>query len=382
MDSRVQVAGVEVESTDSSFTESNKRGVLPSCLAPNPALDLNPFPKSTINQIRVLVPDMFSSIMSAKPTVNPNYFTVKPQADAWIARTFQGNGKWATKNSKIDYAYLASMWAPTCDEEGLRTIVDWMHWASYFDDQFDEGHLSRDLSAAREEIQIAVGIMEETQLWYLPEENPIRYIFQTTWGRMRKRSSQDLQHHSKEMHKRFFDGLIEQVKATEDQQTLALSVEEYLHMRRGTIGVYPGISLIEYAEGIRLPLDIIEHPSVQECMRVSVDLALLANDILSYKKDIALGVDQNIIILLMNQGLSAQLALDRIGSMLSECYKRYYIALANMSVWGEKMDREVLRLVEACRNAALGNLHWSFKTGRYLGCSGNQVYETRTLNLN
>ncbi|KAI1206482.1 Presilphiperfolan-8-beta-ol synthase [Annulohypoxylon truncatum] len=378
----IREKGQESESMDSPLTKLTSDGTPLLYFNPNPDQNISSFPQSAINKIQVYVPDMFSSIMSAKPTVNPNYFSVKPHADAWLARTFGQSGKWATKNSKTDYAYLASMWAPTCDEEALRTIVDWMHWASYFDDQFDEGHLSKDLLAAREEIGIAIEIMEGTQKQYVPEESPIRYIFQTAWERIRKRSSGELQQHSKEMHKRFFDGLIEQVRATESQKTLALSIEEYLHLRRGTIGIYPGISLIEYAQGIELPLNILKHPSLQECMCVSADLALLANDILSYKKDIAMGVDQNIIILLMNQGLSAQQALNRISDMINECYKRYYVALANMPIWGEKTDRSVLRFVEACRDAALGNLHWSFKTGRYLGNGGSQLYETRTLIIN
>ena len=53
-----------------------------------------------------------------------------------------------------------------------------------------------------------------------------------------------------------------------------------------------------------------------------------------------------------------QLALNRIGSMLDDCYKRWYTALANMPVLGEEVDRQVLKFVDACRNVALGNLYW------------------------
>ena len=53
-----------------------------------------------------------------------------------------------------------------------------------------------------------------------------------------------------------------------------------------------------------------------------------------------------------------QLAVNRIGTMLDECYKRWYIALANMPVLGEELDRQVLKFADACRNVALGNLHW------------------------
>lgn len=34
----------------------------------------------------VRVPDLFSSIMSMKPVVNPNYFQVKAEGDRWIAQ--------------------------------------------------------------------------------------------------------------------------------------------------------------------------------------------------------------------------------------------------------------------------------------------------------
>jgi hypothetical protein len=33
----------------------------------------------------VRIPDMFGSIMSAEPVVNPHHFKVKAAADAWIA---------------------------------------------------------------------------------------------------------------------------------------------------------------------------------------------------------------------------------------------------------------------------------------------------------
>lgn len=60
----------------------------------------------------------------------------------------------------------------------------------------------------------------------------------------------------------------------------------------------------------------------------------------------------------MEQGFSMQEAVNRISDMLDDCYKRWYSALANMPVWGEEVDRQVLKFVDACRNVALGNLYW------------------------
>ena len=55
----------------------------------------------------------------------------------------------------------------------------------------------------------------------------------------------DLQQRWKDNHRRFFEGLLEQVKVMRDQRTFTRDVQEYMNMRRGTIGVYPAIVLAE-----------------------------------------------------------------------------------------------------------------------------------------
>lgn len=83
------------------------------------------------------------------------------------------------------------------------------------------------------------------------------------------------------------------------------------------------------------------------------------NDVLSYRKDLELGGDHNLISLLMERDhLTIQEAMDRIGSMVNECYRRWYLALADLPPYGEKIDREVMKFVEICRAMAQGNLYW------------------------
>ncbi|KAF9240966.1 hypothetical protein DTO012A7_160 [Penicillium roqueforti] len=144
--------------------------------------------------------------------------------------------KWASRNTRVDLAYLASIWAPTCDQEALRMMIDWNHWVFLFDDQFDEGHLSRDPEAAQEEINRTLEIMEDTQP---------------------PRCGRDQQQRWKYMHRHFFDGLLKQVKVMHSHQALGRDVQEYMDMRRGTIGAYSAIALTEYAIGINLPPEVI-----------------------------------------------------------------------------------------------------------------------------
>lgn len=64
------------------------------------------------------------------------------------------------------------------------------------------------------------------------------------------------------------------------------------------------------------------------------------------------------IPLLKGQGLSTQQAMDKIGEILIGRYKRWYNVLADLPVWGEDVDREVLKYIDMRLYMALGNLHW------------------------
>ncbi|KAI0145598.1 Presilphiperfolan-8-beta-ol synthase [Xylariaceae sp. FL1272] len=329
----------------------------------------------------VRVPDLFSSIMSTRPAVNPNYFKVKAEGDRWIAKIMNFDERMAARNARVDLCFLASIWAPHADETALRMMLDWNHWVFLFDDQFDEGHLREDPIAAQQEIEQTTAIMADDAAPINPSSNPIRYVFQTCWLRLKERALPELQQRYREQHIRFFDQLIVQVQCAARGEVLSRDVQHYIDCRRGTIGAYPAIAVAEYGQGIRLPESVYQHNSMQECMRVSADLVLLVNDLLSYRKDLELGVEHNLIALLSEQHMTIQQSIDKIGDMVSDCYKRWYTALAEMPSFGEHVDREVLSFVEVCRYVALGNLHWSFKTGRYLGPEGHDVYETRVMNL-
>ena len=50
--------------------------------------------------------------------------------------------------------------------------------------------------------------------------------------------------------------------------------------------------------------------------------------------------------------------MDKLDDILHEDYRRWYTALAEMPIWGESIDRQVLKFIDVCRNVALGNLYW------------------------
>ncbi|KAL0940513.1 terpene synthase metal binding domain protein [Colletotrichum truncatum] len=329
----------------------------------------------------VRIPDCFSSIMSVDPVMNVNWRKLKVEANDWIKEIYHLTDAQAKKHSKANFAFMNAIWVPYADEEAFRMMLDWHNWVFAFDDQFDEGHLKDDPVKAQKELDATYAILEDKNPPVQPGDNPIRHVFQTTWDRFKRNWILELQTRYKASMKGYFEGLIGQVKVQHSQKALSLTVDEYMDFRRATIACEPCYALVEYAHGISISQEQIDHESVQTCMRTASDLVILVNDILSYRKDLEQGVDHNLISLLKAQGHTTQEAVDKIGDMVDECYKTWYGALVRMPVWGEKVDKEVLRYLDGCRNVALGNLHWSYESGRYLGTEGARVRETRIMPL-
>ncbi|KAK1673302.1 isoprenoid synthase domain-containing protein [Colletotrichum godetiae] len=335
--------------------------------------------ESSVNYVRI--PDFFSSIMSVKPAININYEHVKKEADSWIAKILHLSEAQARRNVQANFAFMNAMWVPYADAEAYRTMVDWNNWVFAFDDQFDEGHLKDDPIKAVEELHATFAVLEDTQAPVQLHDNSIRYVFQTVWDRLKKRSTKELQRRYKASIRYYFSGLLSQVGVETSKSAMTLTVDEYMGFRRGTIGCQPSYVLVEFCHGIIVPSEVIDDESLQECRRISADLVILVNDILSYRKDLEQGVQHNLIALLKSQGHSTQEAIDEIGDMIDECYRDWYLALSKMPICGEKIDQEVIRYLNGCRDVALGNLHWSYESGRYLGDEGALVRQTRTLRL-
>ncbi|KAF5563413.1 salicylate 1-monooxygenase [Fusarium phyllophilum] len=284
----------------------------------------------------VRIPDMFGSIMSATPMVNPHHFKVKAAADAFIADYLKMDKHEAAKNRKADFCFCASAMAPHADAEALRTMVDWLNWIFYFDDDFDEGQLDRDPVAAEKEIRHTLAVLEDGSEIPDREQYPLRYLIRTIWDRVKERAYPDVQKQFKITHKRYLDGLLHQVEATRDGNGQPRTEEDYIRMRRRTVGGYPCISLIAYAHNVNLSHEAFEHPSVQECIAVGCDLAWIHNDIVSYKKDVKSGIEHNFVTVLKKNGFTTQQAMDRAGELQDECYRRWYLALASMPIWAQK----------------------------------------------
>jgi hypothetical protein len=136
------------------------------------------------------------------------------------------------------------------------------------------------------------------------------------------------------------------------------TVDERLECaRQGSSGARISFCLVEYAYHIAVPDDVYTSAEFQHLVDVACDIITLTNDVLSYTKEQTEGVNNNIISICRARGMSAQAAFDHVGDRLRRCYKQWYLAQAELPIYGEKADSQVLKYIEGMVNCILAFAH-------------------------
>ncbi|RWA13735.1 hypothetical protein EKO27_g1374 [Xylaria grammica] len=132
-----------------------------------------------------------------------------------------------------------------------------------------------------------------------------------------------------------------------------------------------------------IPDDIVEHPVMVELNTLAVDLIVIANDVLSYNKEQAVGDDEhNIITVIMKQfDLNVQEAFDEAGKLSDMKMDRFYHLYHDLPQWIGPVSSDVRRLVEGMAQCVSGVMHWSYESQRYFGKRGLMVKKTRLMQL-
>ncbi|KAF7318869.1 Terpene-synth-C domain-containing protein [Mycena chlorophos] len=178
----------------------------------------------------------------------------------------------------------------------------------------------------------------------------------------------------------FFQSITEQ--AQDRAAGVIPDLESYIALRRDTSGCKPSFALIEYANNLNIPDEVMEHPLVASMTEAANDLVTWSNDVFSYNVEQSKGDTHNMIPVVMHeQGLSLQEAVDFVGEMCKQTIDRFCEDRASLPSWGAQIDREVAIYVDGLANWIVGSLHWSFLSERYFGKTGAQVKRSRVVEL-
>jgi hypothetical protein len=88
-----------------------------------------------------------------------------------------------------------------------------------------------------------------------------------------------------------------------------------------------------------------------------------------------------ICVLMVQDGLTLQQAVDCIGDMCKQTIDSFIENQKRIPSWGESIDRDVKLYVRGMQEWIVGSLHWSFMTKRYFGENGGTVKANRIVDL-
>lgn len=253
--------------------------------------------------------------------------------------------------------------APRADQDSYRTICDWGNWIFPFDDLFDDGDLRKDHIRARTTIDSLLCVFDNETLVQIDEGEPLVRFHDGIWARVKAAGSPGVQRRYAQAMRDYCAGALEQVEQFEVHA--APEVEAMLAMRRKSVCVSTLFALVEFGHQIALPDSVFANPVMAQIETIGIDITLMHNDLLSYRKEESEGVPHNLVAVARMHGMSAQEAFDHIGGLITVRHQRLETTIAQLPSWGAVVDREVLRYVQAIKDVVKANLYWTFKSGRF-----------------
>jgi hypothetical protein len=126
---------------------------------------------------------------------------------------------------------------------------------------------------------------------------------------------------------------------------------------------------MQWAYELSLSSSFWDHEATQALIREVGISVCLYNDLASLKKEVADGdVDSAVPILVWNEGLSPQQAVDSVIGMMEKSWERLLDAEHSLlAIPGtQQFKQDVAILVGGCKDVVVGHVAYSLKTARYM----------------
>ncbi|KAK4993887.1 hypothetical protein LTR66_005301 [Elasticomyces elasticus] len=276
------------------------------------------------------------------------------------------------KLKRADLGHLVSRWFPTAELDVLLDLTYFVGWMYLVDDQIDQ------LAGSREHAEDFRAMADDTityaeQLLGLRSKNkpvtalhPGVYSFQRTAEALRDRYTVD--------QRELFIGetaYTMKMYALENDFRVAQrlpTLDEYWSYREGTSCCAMVIAMVEFANGLRIPPEVMRHPIMESVRKQANFIHWIANDILSAKKELREGFAENLIVLYSGPECRGQTGMDTAVDHLEKAIQQFEVAASDaMKYW--KYDEELSRVIGdyiiGCKLACVGSIDWSVQTFRY-----------------
>ncbi|KIM35056.1 hypothetical protein M413DRAFT_32803 [Hebeloma cylindrosporum] len=172
-------------------------------------------------------------------------------------------------------------------------------------------------------------------------------------------------------------------KAKDKVERRHRTFEEYLSIRRSTIGLLPCFIISESM--LNIPDDVYNHSRMVALRELAMVLIIIANDLFSYAKEKARdegsAVHNAVEIVMVEKDLDIQGAVKELERYIAGVMAEFLDNAANLPTWGEEMDGKTKAYVDGLAQWIRGNDCWSFETTRYFGKEGLEIQKTRVMKI-
>ncbi|KAI1299706.1 terpene synthase metal binding domain-containing protein [Xylaria venustula] len=333
--------------------------------------------ESADRRLTVVLPDFYKEFLVQDPTLNTHYEVTRVEAEHWFQRKMSLPSTTIKKFHDGNFSYFASVHLPHAPKDKLKLSCDWLNWAFAFDDAFDDGELTKDPQAAERLIKNVLSIMVPGVT--RSSEELVVSTHDDIYLRLSAGSPPGVVKRYVRGMTSYCAGLREQVKISTERRIPKL--QELLNVRRNTIGVYPLFAIFEYAYDLNIPDIVFSHPSIQELETLGIEMAMLINDAMSYRKEEISSEFCNFVALYRITGLSAQEAFDKTASLVDTRFARWNEVVQTVPSWGSAVDIQVQQYIQGIQNVAQATISHAFEGTRYFGLNAGKIRQSRVTDI-
>ncbi|KAG1898866.1 terpenoid synthase [Suillus fuscotomentosus] len=257
---------------------------------------------------------------------------------------------------------FAALSFPDADSAHLETCIMFFFWAFSTDDLSDEGDLQSKPDAVQAGHDISVSVYTN------PDGSRPKYPYAAMLYDLltRFRGTSTIGAYNRFI-KAFEAWSSSQVSQSRNRsQDRMPSVEEFILMRRATIGGALVEAMIEYSLDLDLPDVVFENPIIKAMSDATTDLMTWPNDLCSFNKEQADGDYQNLVFCIMHErDVGLQEAINILTEMLNQRVDDYVNLKSQLPSFGADVDAELEIYLHALENFTQGTVMWYYLSPRY-----------------
>lgn len=311
--------------------------------------------------MHIQIPDLYCPFPSA---LSPYTESIQQQINQWmIDHQYLKTERAVKRFNAGKFAWTTGRAHPFASHDDILLVATYMSWLFMLDDLCDEESLGKQPERLQQVQTEIIDYMRHPRPM-TPDDSPVMVGLSDVWDRMRTKATPDWVERFIATFEDYARGCIWEAHNRVTNTTP--SVIEYTEMRRKTSALYIFFDLIELADGVRLPLEILEHEHVQNLKLMANDGVAWFNDIVSLEKEIKAGDIHNLVLVMQHErDLDLQESVDSASGLFNALIEAYMELEADTPSFGTEIDAELQRYLAGLRYWVRGNIDWSYETGRY-----------------